>query len=118
MSAIGLKTGLRDGIRALTPANPPGNALTPVLSAALLDEIAAAADVSAVVLQAEGPAFSSHQPLDPDAEEPSLSALCRTQRPIRDGWTQAALDEERPIPAEPPRPPPQDPAPTGRRRPG
>lgn len=78
MSAIGLKTELRDGIRVLTLANPPGNALTPALRAALLEEITAAATAcKAVVIQAEGAGFSSHLPLDPDSAEPSLAALCR-----------------------------------------
>ena len=42
MSANGLKTELRGGIRVLTLANPPGNALTPALRQALLDAIATA----------------------------------------------------------------------------
>jgi 3-hydroxyacyl-CoA dehydrogenase len=78
MSANGLKTELRDGICVLILANPPSNALTPALRAALLAEIvAAAASCRAIVIQAEGAAFSSHQPLDPDSAEPSLSTLCR-----------------------------------------
>lgn len=78
MSAIGLKTELRDGIRVLTLANPPGNALSPVLRKALLAELETApATCKAIVLQAEGPAFSSHQPLDPDREKPGIAELCR-----------------------------------------
>lgn len=78
MSANGLKTELRDGIRILTLANPPGNALTPDLRAALLAEVTTTAtDGKAIVIQAEGTAFSSHQPLDPDLAEPSLATLCQ-----------------------------------------
>lgn len=78
MSANGLKTELRDGIRVLTLANPPGNALTPALRQAMLAEIETAPGTcTAIVLQAEGPAFSSHQPLDPDRDAPDLSTLCQ-----------------------------------------
>lgn len=78
MSANGLKTEQRDGIRVLTLANPPGNALTPALRAALVTEIASAVSgCKAIVIQAEGAGFSSHQPLDPDTAEPSVAALCR-----------------------------------------
>ncbi|WP_137112451.1 enoyl-CoA hydratase-related protein [Rhodobacter sp. SY28-1] len=78
MSANGLKSELRDGIRVLTLANPPGNALTPGLRRALLAELLAApGSCTAIVLQAEGPTFSSHQPLDPDPATPTLADLCR-----------------------------------------
>jgi 3-hydroxyacyl-CoA dehydrogenase len=78
MSAIGLKSELHGDVRVLVLANPPSNALTPALRAALLSEIAeAASHGKAIVIQAEGAAFSSHQPLDPDPDEPSLATLCR-----------------------------------------
>ena len=78
MFANGLKTELRDGIRVLTLANPPGNALTPALRQALLTEITAApGNCAGIVLLAEGSAFSSHQALDPDPGTPTLADLCR-----------------------------------------
>lgn len=78
MSAHGLKTELRDGIRVLTLANPPGNALSPALRQALLDEIASAPGTcQALVVQAEGVAFSSDLPLDPDDSSPTLAELCQ-----------------------------------------
>ena len=78
MSAHGLKTELRDGIRVLTLTNPPANALTPALRRALMSELAAAPGTcQAIVLQAEGPAFSSDLPLDPDPAPPTLADLCQ-----------------------------------------
>lgn len=78
MSTEGLRVELCDGVLLLTLANPPGNALTPVLRAALLDEISRAPGTcKGIVIAADGPAFSAHLPLDPDDAPPTLSALCR-----------------------------------------
>ncbi|MGL4235451.1 enoyl-CoA hydratase-related protein [Tabrizicola sp.] len=78
MSAEGLKVELQDGIRVLTLANPPTNALTSEIRAALLGQIAhPTEDCRGFVLAGEGASFSSHLPLDPDHSDPSLAELCR-----------------------------------------
>lgn len=78
MATDGLRVDLSDGVRVLTLADPPGNALTPAIRAALLDEIRRATGTcKGIVIAADGPSFSAHQPLDPDLARPTISELCR-----------------------------------------
>lgn len=77
MSADGLKVELRDGILVLTLANPPVNELSPPLRQALLHSLRSPGEAKGIVLAAEGPAFSAHQPIDPDRAAPTLAELCR-----------------------------------------
>lgn len=78
MSTDGLRVDLCDEVRVLTLANPPANALTPAIRAALLDEIGRAPGTcKGIVIAADGTAFSAHLPMDPDHAPPTLSALCR-----------------------------------------
>lgn len=71
-----------DGIAVLSIANPPINALVPVIRARLirrLDEIAADPEVKAVVLAGADGAFATginHSELDEGVADPSLSTLC------------------------------------------
>ena len=78
MSADGLGSKLQDGIRVLTLASPPANALTTGLRVALMQALAEAARTGTpVVIRGEGPGFSSDLPLDPDHGHPDLADLCR-----------------------------------------
>lgn len=77
MGSDGLKVETRDGVRILTLANPPSNALTPALRVRLIAELGAVgADCHRVVLAGAGATFSGALPLDPDPAAPSLADLC------------------------------------------
>jgi 3-hydroxyacyl-CoA dehydrogenase len=77
MAFEGLKVDERDGVRLLTLANPPSNALIPVLRATLVAALALPpAGCSRVVILAAGATFSSALPLDPDPGLPGLAAVC------------------------------------------
>jgi 3-hydroxyacyl-CoA dehydrogenase len=79
MTSEGLTVELQNQVLILKLANPPSNALTAHLRAALVRAITGRpADCVAIVLAAEGPGFSSHLPLDPDPEKPTLAVLCQT----------------------------------------
>lgn len=78
MSADRLGSELHDGIRVLTLASPPVNALTVELRLALMQALAAATRAGTpVVIRGEGAGFSSDLPLDPDHGHPDLADLCR-----------------------------------------
>lgn len=73
----GLNIEDREGIRWLTLANPPSNALSPPLRAALVAALhATPPDCQAIVLRATGPTFSSALAIEPDHGAPRLAALC------------------------------------------
>jgi 3-hydroxyacyl-CoA dehydrogenase len=77
MSAEGLRVALQDGVRILTLAHPPRNALTPDLRASLRTELCDLDPIcQGIVITAEGPAFSSDLPIGPDPSAPSLASLC------------------------------------------
>jgi 3-hydroxyacyl-CoA dehydrogenase len=78
MSAVGLKEELRDGVLVLTLANPLQNALTPALRAGLMRALQDPGAARGIVVAADGPSFSAHQPIAPDPAAPSLAELCRT----------------------------------------
>lgn len=68
------------GVRVITLANPPANALTPEVRAALAAALEAARGAGAVVIAAEGRAFSAATALEAAEDGPSapdLAALCR-----------------------------------------
>lgn len=77
MSADGLRVELRDGTLVLTLANPPVNELSPALRQALVHALTAPGEVKGIVLAAEGPAFSAHQPTETDTASPTLAELCQ-----------------------------------------
>jgi 3-hydroxyacyl-CoA dehydrogenase len=76
MSADGLKSELRDGILVLTLAYPPANAVTSEIRAGFIRALGSP-EAKGIVLAADGPNFSTHVMIEPDASQPTLADLCR-----------------------------------------
>jgi 3-hydroxyacyl-CoA dehydrogenase len=80
--AVAVET--RDDARILTFRNGPTNALSAPLRAALIAWIEAAGPPwRRILMAADGPAFSSAVPLQPDRQRPTLAELCAAVKAAR-----------------------------------
>jgi 3-hydroxyacyl-CoA dehydrogenase len=78
MTSGGVEAALQDGILVLTLAHGLSNALTPALRKALIAALATRPEgCRAVVIAGAGGTFSSHVPVEPDRETPTLADLCQ-----------------------------------------
>lgn len=78
MAAAGIKHEMRNGVRVLTLAHPPSNALAVSVRRLLLAAVSNPGDeCRAIVLAGQGATFSSALALEPDTATPTLYDLCQ-----------------------------------------